>query len=395
IMPAPFFEPDHLRHGLIGALLWLVSVSLAATGGQDIADQIRAAQSTADYPRAAKLYAELIASGEDSAEIRSNYGAMLYFAGRDREALEQLRLALKGNPKLTAPNLLAGMSLTRMGQWKDAVPYLERARLQQPSSTAPLLALGKAYVGLRDYRRAREAYVTATEMDSSNGEAWYGAGITARSLADAVLKKNREAGAESAELLRDSMKALTRAVELDPASPHGHLILAESLRDSGKFAEALAEYETVLRLSPKDAAANLGLATTYWKTGDPEKAVPHLEVVLAALPEDTEANGIMANVLVRRGDFSKALPFAQKALARNPDLAQVRFSLAKIYMEQGHTENAVRELGKIAAIDPDGTYHFLLARALRSLGRGAEAEEALAKFRQLRAASKGHTVEPE
>jgi tetratricopeptide (TPR) repeat protein len=379
----------------IGALLWLVSLSLPAMAGDDIADQIRAAQSTSDYPKAAKLYAQLIASGEDSAEIRSNYGAMLYFAGRDREALEQLRLALKSNPKLTAPNLLAGMSLTRMGQWKDALPYLERARLQQPASTAPLLALGQAYVGLRDYRHAREAYVAATAIDPGNGEAWYGAGITARSLADAVLKKNREANAESEELLHDSMKALTRAVELDQSSPRAHLILAESLRDAGKFVAALAEYETVLRLSPKNAAANLGLATTYWKAGDPEKAVPHLEVVLRELPEDAETNGIMANVLVRRGDFTKALPFARKALARNPDLAQVRFSLAKIYMEQGQAENAVRELGKIMAIDPDGTYHYLLARALQGLGRSAQAEAALTKFRQLRAASKGHTVEPE
>jgi len=379
----------------IGALLWLVNLSLLAMVGEDIAGQIRDAQGTGDYPKAAKLYAQLIASGEDSAEIRSNYGAMLYFAGRDGEALEQLLLALKSNPKLTAPSLLAGMSLTRMGRCKEALPYLERALLQQPSSTAPLLAMGKAYVGLRDYRHAREAYVAAARMDPGSGEAWYGAGITARSLADAVLKKNRMANAESEELLRDSMKAFTRAVEIDPASPRGHLILAESWRDSGKFVEAVAEYETVLRLSPKNAAANLGLATTYWKSGDPEKAIPHLEVVLRELPEDAETNGIMANILVRRGDFTKALPFARKALAANPDLAQVRFSLAKIYVEQGQTENAVRELSKIATIDPDGTYHYLLARALKSLGRNAEAEAALARFRQLRAASKGPTVEPE
>lgn len=377
------------------ALLLAFSSLLSATAAQDVAGQIRAAQAAGDYQKAATLYGQLIAAGEDSPEIRSNYGAVLYFAGRDREALEQLRIALKNNPSLVAPNLLAGMALTRLGEWSAAVTHLERARRQEPTSSVPLLALAKAYVGLRDYRRAHEAYTAATALDAGNAEAWYGVGITARSLADSILKKTRQSNAECEALLRDSLQALTRAVGLEPAAPRAHLILAEALRDSGKYGEALTEYETALRLAPEDAAANLGLATTYWKTGDPERAVPYLETVLKRLPNDAEANGIMANVLVRRGDFSEALPFAQKALAGNPNLAQVRFSLAKIYMEQGQINKAIGEVRKITAVDPDGTYHFLLARALRSLGRDAEADAALTRFKELRAQSKGIPAQPE
>jgi len=380
---------------LSAALLLAVGSLAAAPIPQDLAEQVRAAQANGDYQKAATLYGQLIAAGTDSPEIRSNYGTMLYLAGHDREALEQFRFAIKNNPNLAAPNLLAGMAHSRLGQWNTAVPYLERARRQQPNSPAPLLALGKAYVGVRDYRAAHQAYTAAAALDVRSAEAWYGAGITARSLADAILKKSHEPDAECKQLLRDSLQALTRAVALEPASPRAHVILAESLRDSGSFGEALTEYETALRLSPQDAAVNLGLATTYWKSNDPEKAIPHLETVLKRLPNDAEANGIMANVLVRRGDYLQALPFAQKALAANPNLAQVRFSLAKIYMEQRQETRAIGELRKITAVDPDGTYHFVLARALKSLGRDAESQAALTRFKELRAQSKGRVVNPE
>jgi tetratricopeptide (TPR) repeat protein len=378
---------------LAGALL---ALSLApAFCLEDLAEQIRAAQQAGDYQKAAALYPRLIASGEDTPEIRSNYGAMLYMAGRDREAVAQFHIALRQSPGLLAPNLLAGLALTRLGQWSAAIPYLQIAHRLQANSPEPLIALGKSYVGLRDYKRAREAYTQATALDPRNAEAWFGVGITGRSLADAILKTNHEPNAECEQLLHDSLAALTRAAELDPSSPRAHLILAESFRDSGKFVDAVAEYQAILRISPDDPAANLGLATTYWKSGDVEPALPYLNSVLSRFPNDAEANGIMANILVHRGAFQEALPYARKALAGNPNLAQVRASLAKIYLEQHRPGSAVQELSRIASVDPDGSFHFLMARALRELGRESEARAALERFKQLRAASKTGTPVPE
>lgn len=383
-----------MRHIKIWTILWQSLAWLPAAfslwcAGQDLGGQIQAAQSAGAYQKAAGLYAKLIASGEDSPEIRSNYGVMLYQAGRDSECLEQLHIALRQNPRLGPANLFAGMALSRGGRWSEALPYLERARRLQPTSVVPALALGSAYTGLRDYGRARQAYLQATQLDADNVDAWYGLGITCRSLADSLLKQSSPGviPPEASSLLHQSLEALTRAVALDPVSPRAHLLMAESLRDSGKFVDALREYQAVLRLNPDDTAALLGLATTYWKSGDPDTALAPLKKVLERLPADPEANGIMANLLVRRGDFKEALPHARKALEGNPNLVQVRFSLAKIYLEQNQPELAVMELRKSAPFDIDGSYHFLLARALRSLGRDAEAAAALEKFKQLRAAS--------
>src|SRR3974390_563314 len=217
------------------AVLFLALASLTARG-RDLLDEIRAAQSSGNYERAASLYRELITSGQDTPEVRSNFAAMLHFAGHDREALAEAQIALKGNPALAGPNVIAGLSLFRLGQWQEALPYLERAHRRDPRGLPPLRALGGTYVALRDYARGNAASLEAARLDPGSADAWYGLGITYRSLADAAMKKSPQGtiSAQAKGLLDSALAALTKAVQLEPGSPRAHLILAESYRDSEK-----------------------------------------------------------------------------------------------------------------------------------------------------------------
>ena len=380
-----------MRRWFPAFLFLLIACGSLAARASDLADQIRAAQSSGEFERAAALYRQLIASGQDTPEIRSNFAAMLHFSGHDREALGQAQIALKLNPNLAGANLIAGVVLSHIGRSGEALPYLQRAHQQDPRGTAPLLALGQVYVSVRDYARSNAAYLEASRLAPDNAEAWYGLGITYRSLADAAIKRSpaRTIPPQAKQSLDSALAALSKAVNLQPESRRARLILAESYRDSGKFVDAVNEYQTLLRLSPDDPAVELGLATTYWKAGEIDNAVPALEKVLRKLPDDPEANGIMAEILVRRGDFKGGAPYAKKALKGNPELLQVRFALAKIYLSENQPDLAIAELKMAVAADPDGTYHYLLHRALEMVGREDEAAAALAEFRRLREASHG------
>ncbi len=370
-------------------VLWLGLLAGGAVA-QDLPARIRAAQSAGDYGRAAAFYRELIASGEDTAEIRSNLAAMLHLAGRESEAVTESQNALQRNPNLPAPNLIAGLALSQRSRWAEALPYLERAQQNDPRGVVPLIALGQAYAGLRNYSLSNAAYLQATKLDDSNAEAWYGLGITYRALADKELRRatQRTIPVQARHNLDLALGALSKAVELDPSSPRARLILAESYRDSNKYTEAIAEYEAILRASPDYPPAELGLATTYWKGGEVEKAIEPLGKVLSRSPDDGEANAIMAQILARRGEFKQAAPYAARALRGNPALLQVRFVMAKIYLAENRTDIAIAELEKAAPADTDGSYHYLLHRVLKSAGRDREAAEALAEFRRLRAASR-------
>jgi tetratricopeptide (TPR) repeat protein len=382
--------------GVSLTFLWLLASPLNAA--DPLADRIQAAQQAGRYAEAAKLYLQLISAGTDTPEIRSNCGVMLHLAGKNREAMEQFQAALRGNPALAGANLFAGLSEFELGAFDAALPYLEKARELDPARPAPLLALGKVYVAKRDYSQANDFYTKATSLDPQLAEAWYGLGVTDRSMAEQMLNRAARTGTTNAadtkgkvqRLLDNAMQALTRAAELDPNSAHTHLLMAESLSDAGKQAEAVPEYQAAMKLDPGLEGAYLGLATEYWKQHQFDQALPLLKHVLFKSPNDPEANAMMADIVEHSGDHAAAQRYAETALRGNPELIQTRVVLARIYLAKQEPKLAVSELRKVIAADPDGSYHFLLYRAYRQAGDRRAAQEAMAQFQQLRYSSPKH-----
>jgi Tfp pilus assembly protein PilF len=369
------------------AVLVLAAAGIGASE-TDVASQIRSAQASGDYDRAAKLYEQLIASGEDTPEIRSNCGIMLHLAGKNEEALVQFRNALRRNPALVSANLFGGEAEFASGHPRQALPLLEKARVLAPGDPAPLLMLGKVQLALRDFAPANQNYSKAAALDPTLAEAWYGVGITSRSLADQKLNHAIRAGnpapEEARTLLDQSLAALKRAVELDPNSARSHLIMAESLSDSGNLTEAVREYQTAVKLDPRMEAAYLGLATTYWKQRQFDDALPALKRVLASSPRDPEANGIMADILEHNGEYERARKYAQTALAGNPDLIETHLVLARIDLATAHPDRAVLDLEGVLGADRGGAYHYLLYRAYKQLGKEQEANAAFREFEERR-----------
>jgi tetratricopeptide (TPR) repeat protein len=365
---------------------------------KDYADEIRAAQEHGRYGIAAELYRKLIDSGTDSPEIRSNYGVMLQLAGKSRAATEQFRVALHANPNLAAANLFNGLAELDLGRTKQAIPYLERAVQLDQVRPEPELALGRAYAALRDFKSANDAYLKAAKRDRNSAEAWYGVGITDRSLAEAELNHGARSGRvqtpETRTLLDDAYKALRRAAELDPQSARVHLILGESIRDSGKLVQAIPEYETAIRLEPQMEAGYLGLATTYWTQGEWEEAMPPLQRALELAPHDAEAHAMMADLLFRQNDPKGAGQQAAFAISGNPKLALPRVVLARIDLANKEPVKAAAELEQVAELDPDGSYHFLLWRAYKMAKKPEQAEAALAEFHRRRDAIDKPAVHP-
>jgi tetratricopeptide (TPR) repeat protein len=323
---------------------------------------------------------------------------MLHLAGKNREAIEQFRIALRQNPALASANLFAGLSEFDLGSLDNALTYLKKAQELDPSRPAPLLALGKVYVARRDYAQANALFAQATNLDANLAEAWYGLGVTDRSMAEEILNHAARAGATNSDttkqkvqhLLDGAMQALTRAAELDPNSAHTHLLMAESLSDAGKQVEAISEYQAAMKLNPALDGAYLGLASQYWKQHQFDQALPLLKHVLLKSPSDPEANAMMADIDEHGGNYPSAQRCAQTALRGNPDLIQARVVLARVYLAKQQPKLAVSELQKVIAADPDGSYHFLLYRAYRDSGDQRAAQQAMAQFQQLRYNSPKH-----
>lgn len=245
-------------------------------------------------------------------------------------------------------------------------PFLSKLVLQD------LLLLAQCAYDSGDFRTSFLASQQAIDIDAQSPAARYW-----RIKASQILAVN----------------ALVQAGLADPNSPKVHVLLGDVYRDRQNFKEAEAEYRKAIELKPRDAAAHMGLAATFHRAFLLDEALPEVKTVLELAPHDPEANYLMADILVYRREFAQAEPYARAALRGDPPrLPRVHALLGKIYASQGRTAEAIAELQQAITDDPDGSFHYQIARLYKQIGDEDAASEALKESEALRK-RRGHRAQ--
>ncbi|MEQ9502041.1 MAG: tetratricopeptide repeat protein [Deltaproteobacteria bacterium] len=121
----------------------------------------------------------------------------------------------------------------------------------KPEAVAALQE-GRRLLEAKKTPAAIQAYLRATELDPSYGEAW-------TELGNAYLMSGNSAEAAT---------AFTGALKVDAGNSTARYNLAYSLRKTKQYAEAARQYRTYLETNPNDADAHYGLAESLRSSGD-------------------------------------------------------------------------------------------------------------------------------
>jgi predicted O-linked N-acetylglucosamine transferase (SPINDLY family) len=113
--------------------------------------------------------------------------------------------------------------------------------------------------------------------------------------------------------------ALTRALELDPRHPDARFHLANLYRAQGRFAEAIAAYETVLAHAPAHPGLQNNLGLALEAAGEPERALAAYRAALATRPGHRQSLGNLAHLLCRLRRYAEAATLCEEYLRRFPD----------------------------------------------------------------------------
>jgi tetratricopeptide (TPR) repeat protein len=141
------------------------------------------------------------------------------------------------------------------------------------------------------FQRARQAYA-ANKMEQ------------ARNLCEQLLVRNANNARAVIMLgqiglarnrLEEAASYMLRAAALLPRDPIAHLGLGEIRIFQGRFDEAIAEYDTVLRSDPESPAAIAGKADAYEKSGQRDKA----RALLRPLVEEGREDALQAIIQAR------------------------------------------------------------------------------------------------
>ena len=171
---------------------------------------------------------------------------------------------------------------------------------------------------------------------------------------------------------------------------------AEALREKGKHKDAIAEYQTALKLSKTSfAQARIGLARSLMATSEYEDAVKEARRAIKEAAANTtlaaEATTVIANTYRAQGLYDEAMENYRQALtlARNVS-PEAHTGLALTWQEENKMADAIQHfrLAAAQANDTEPIIYYLLANLLDREGQIKEAIDAYEKYLVLEPNSK-------
>jgi tetratricopeptide (TPR) repeat protein len=306
----------------------------------------------------------VVALAPSNIDARGNLGVLLFFQGNYKEAIPELREALRLKPDLWKIQALLGMGERRTGDTVTARADLEKSfpeLLEKKVRIEAGLELIELYSATEDLDKASATIGVLRGLDPENQEILYAAYRIHTDLArEAILSLSLVAPksalmyqimAHEAARRGDTTAAIREyreALKINPKLPGLHFELAEMLHSlpltAETSAQAKSEYEAALAQNPFDEKTDLRLASMAEDGNDQKKAFELYSRAVELQPDDPEANYELGKVLAAMNQPEKAEKLLEHAIQMDPTNAVIHFRLSTVYKRLGRSEDAKHEV---------------------------------------------------
>lgn len=399
-------------------------------------------RSTGRADKAEGIYRKVIeieGTGPNGMDARKKFADMLREQKKPAEASKLIAEVLKENPEDSEALLIRG-KLELGGEKPDmqaAITDFRSVLKSQPDSAEVLTLLAAAHQLNHEPDLARSSLQKAAKAAPTNPNvivslARFIAGNDkdfdgAQKLLNEFLAASPndlsvlQAKLELLSMKKDKegmLETLARIKKAYPDKPVGYYRAGEYYLSQGQLPEALHEFEQSRDRSKGEYQSIGAIAAVYAKMKKPEEAVKVLDGYLAAHPKDLDALQMKANVLASstdatafvkvvdqikqlypdrangyylagelyagQKDYDKALREFKTAAEKSPEDARISVSILRTYIAANKPDEALGWLEQLEKARPsDGFVHYLMAEALVSQKKYADAETQFQKALQL------------
>ncbi len=313
----------------------------------------------------------LFAQDPQGAASLARKGASFLQQGDLPKALDAFQKAATLEPKDPAIQFNVGLTLYRMGRYRQALEPLGKALAHAPSADQARFLRGTIFF------QSNELEACAREIEG--------------------LRSNPGQGEEVLFMLIECYRRLGKASEAQstflelnrryPNSAFLHRLMGVAYDAQNDYDKAISEFQAALRVRPDMPEIAFAIGYIYWKQQDYANARIWLEKEIAGQPCYARAHHYLAEIDRVEQKWEDAAVRYRKALECDPDLADSYLGLGNLAEREAKWEEALTMYRKLAQLKPgESQPHFKIGLALQRTGKTAEAQEEFATARKLLAA---------
>ena len=370
--------------------LWFAAslgCALAQSSNSDLIEryfkQGQTAISEGRYDEAERVYEKLRQLDPGTAEVYGNLGLVYFQQRKFEQAVPTLRQALKLKPSLPQADIFLALSLSELGQYKEALPGLEKGFHNSHDSSIHRmcgLQLERAYDGLQQDSKAVEVALEMNRLYPSDAEVLYYSGRVFGNFAFL------------------NMQTLAAVA---PESIWRHQAEAEAYESQGAYDTAISEYRQVLTLEPKRPNIHYRIGRTLQARSRQTASADDVALALKEFAQELQINSRNANAAYEiaeidrnAGQFDEAQKCFELALNHYPNFEEAHLGLAAVLMSLEKPEQALPHLKKAIALDSENEVSwYRLSQVQGILGNANEQQKALAEFQRLHQKSSQQKME--
>jgi eukaryotic-like serine/threonine-protein kinase len=184
---------------------------------------------------------------------------------------------------------------------------------------------------------------------------------------------------QSIDAALDSCK---RALELSDQVARVHITMGMIQVGKGLYELAENEFNTALKLEPRNADAYRELALAYENMGKPEKAESTYKTAIGLRKDDWSGLKQLGVFYNRQGRYPEAEQLLLQVIQLTPNSAHAHSNLGGVYLRDGRIDDALREFQRSVSIEPtaigcsnlgalyyfEGRYADAAAQYLKAIG---------------------------
>lgn len=385
------------------------------------------------FSQAETILREFLNKTPANVDARFLIGTILIRINKIEAGITFLESVLKTAPRHLQANYNLALIYSSRGDYKKAIPYLERAagissqnKYPRTDDIAVLITLTRAYVAERRTASAENLISLIEKLGAGDIRVEFTLGLMLAEIgkyekAAPIFEKLNLARPNTLDILYnlgivyynldkfdDAKRALLEAVSLNPdkaeiyyrlglissgqndsdaavsywlhavkLKPEYHevsFLIGEELLKNKKISGALPFYQRSAQLQPEKVLYQLRLGVAYFRLEQYNDARKVFEAVLAKYPNDVNFNYLKGYLARAEGLYDEAIASFENVLKASPNNPDVLANLGYIALERGEIVKAEQLLRQTIRIDSKNfPAHYDLGRLLSREKKYAEA----------------------